>query len=90
MPLGPAATSAAQTGRTHDRTRPMLQKRQKVLARAPSARDPKLTSIGHFQYLTRYRANAQNSHLTFSDMSLPLKGFARIIKFAQDQICQGG
>ena len=58
--------------------------------RAPSARDPKLTSIGHFQYLTRYSANAQNSHLTFSDMSLPLKGFARIIKFAQDQICQGG
>src|SRR5262249_28362219 len=32
--LGPAATSAAQTGRTHDRTRPMLQMRQKVLAKA--------------------------------------------------------
>ena len=35
--LGPAAIRAASTGRTRDRTRPMLQKRQKVLARAPSA-----------------------------------------------------
>jgi hypothetical protein len=26
--------TAAQTGRTHDRTRPMLQQRQKVLAKA--------------------------------------------------------
>ena len=32
--LWPAATPAAQTGRTHDRTRPMLQQRQKVLAKA--------------------------------------------------------
>ena len=39
--LGPAATPAASTGRTRDRTRPMLQKRQKVLARAPSTRDPR-------------------------------------------------
>jgi hypothetical protein len=39
--LGPAATPAASTGRTRDRTRPMLQKRQKVLAKAPSTRDPK-------------------------------------------------
>jgi hypothetical protein len=40
--LGPAATTpAASTGRTRDRTRPMLHKRQKVLARAPSTRDPK-------------------------------------------------
>ena len=38
--LGPAAIRAASTGRTRDRTRPMLQKRQKVLARAPSTRDP--------------------------------------------------
>jgi transposase len=30
----------ASTGRTRDRTRPMLQKRQKVPARAPSTRDP--------------------------------------------------
>ena len=36
--------TAAQTGRTHDRTRPMLQKRQKVLAKAaPSTHDPKRT-----------------------------------------------
>src|SRR6476620_9424715 len=41
--LGPAATPAASTGRTRDRTRPMLQLRQKVLARAPSTRDPKQT-----------------------------------------------
>src|SRR5450631_1288902 len=38
--LGPAATPAAQTGRTRDRTRPMLQQRRKVLAMAPSTRDP--------------------------------------------------
>ena len=42
--LGPAAIRAASTGRTRDRTRPMLQKRQKVLARAPSTRDPKRSS----------------------------------------------
>ncbi|MGB6965036.1 MAG: hypothetical protein WBD90_11250, partial [Xanthobacteraceae bacterium] len=41
--LWPAAISAAQTGRTHDRTRPMLQQRQKVLAKAPSTHDPKRT-----------------------------------------------
>ena len=35
--------TAAQTGRTRDRTRPMLQQRQKVLAKAPSTRDPKRT-----------------------------------------------
>jgi hypothetical protein len=34
--------TAAQTGRTHDRTRPMLHKRQKVLAKAaPSTHEPK-------------------------------------------------
>src|SRR5258705_7504298 len=38
--LGPAATPAASTGRTRDRTRPMLQKCQKVLAMAPSTRGP--------------------------------------------------
>jgi hypothetical protein len=38
--LGPAVNRAASTGRTRDRTRPMLQLRQKVLARAPSTRDP--------------------------------------------------
>ena len=36
---------AAQTGRTHDRTRPMLQLGQKVLAKAPSTHDPKQTLI---------------------------------------------
>jgi hypothetical protein len=36
--------TAAQTGRTHDRTRPMLHKRQKVLAKAaPSTHDPSRT-----------------------------------------------
>src|SRR5262249_17192737 len=40
--LWPAASTAAQTGRTHDRTRPMLHQRQKVLAKAaPSTHDPK-------------------------------------------------
>src|SRR5262245_14649917 len=40
---------AAQTGRTHDRTRPMLQMRHKVLAKAPSTHDPKrtLASVRH-------------------------------------------
>ena len=38
--LGPAAIRAASTGRTRDRTRPTLQQRQKVLAKAPSTRDP--------------------------------------------------
>jgi hypothetical protein len=39
--------TAAQTGRTHDRTRPMLHKRQKVLAKAaPSTHDPKRSKVG--------------------------------------------
>ena len=38
--------TAAQTGRTHDRTRPMLQLGQKVLAKAaPSTHDPKRTLV---------------------------------------------
>src|SRR5215467_3455127 len=41
--LWPAASTAAQTGRTRDRTRPMLQVCQKVLAKAPSTRDPTRT-----------------------------------------------
>src|SRR5215471_21359645 len=44
--LWPAASTAAQTGRTRDRTRPMLQVCQKVLAKAPSTRDPKRKSSG--------------------------------------------
>src|SRR5262249_22704049 len=43
--LWPAATPVAQTGRTHDRTRPMLQQHQKVLDKAaPSTHDTKRTS----------------------------------------------
>src|SRR6516225_3205129 len=37
--------TAAQTGRTHDRTRPMLQRRQKVLAKAPSTSGGPFISI---------------------------------------------
>src|SRR5262249_54691987 len=44
--------TAAQTGRTHDRTRPMLQQRQKVLAKAPSTHDPKRTwPLAVYSYL---------------------------------------
>ena len=53
--LWPAATSAAQTGRTHDRTRPMLQMRQKVLAKAaPSTHDPKRTSTSERSRQARF------------------------------------
>ena len=46
--------TAAQTGRTHDRTRPMLHKRQKVLAKAaPSTHDPKRTSESSASMQTR-------------------------------------
>ena len=41
--------TAAQTGRTHDRTRPMLQPPQKVLAKAPSIHDPKRTLLRTLQ-----------------------------------------
>src|SRR5262245_17024566 len=38
--LGPAAMRAASTGRTHDRTRPMLHQRKKALVnQAPSTHD---------------------------------------------------
>jgi hypothetical protein len=60
---GPAELAAAQTGRTHDRTRPMLQLSQKVLAKAaPSTHDPKRTfgsRMGHF----RRRRDHPRSHL---------------------------
>src|SRR5262249_13778971 len=40
--LGPAAIRAASTGRTHDRTRPMLHQRKKALVnQAPSTHDAK-------------------------------------------------
>ena len=41
--LGPAAIRAASTGRTRDRTRPMLQKRHKFLP----GRRPHVTLSGH-------------------------------------------
>jgi hypothetical protein len=44
----PLQRCSAQTGRTRDRTRPMLQLRQKVLAKAPSTRDPKRTWQARF------------------------------------------
>src|SRR5262245_56130143 len=45
--LGPAAIRAASTGRTHDRTRPMLHRRKKALVnQAPSTHDPKRTLPG--------------------------------------------
>src|SRR5262249_5368780 len=40
--------TAAQTGRTHDRTRPMLQQRQQALAQATPTHDPKRTWRGHW------------------------------------------
>jgi hypothetical protein len=57
--LGPAAIPAASTGRTPDRTRPMLQKRQKVLARAPSTRDP----LRHFVTVNFRTAKGSLDHL---------------------------
>src|SRR5262249_11810315 len=59
--LGPAAKSAAQTGRTRDRTRPMLQQRQKVLAKAPSTRDPKRTCAGVYA-INRISSQISVSH----------------------------
>src|SRR5262245_18268090 len=42
--LGPAAIRAASTGRTHDRTRPMLHQRKEALVnQAPSTHDPSRT-----------------------------------------------
>ena len=48
----PAAIRAAQTGRTHDRTRLMLQQRQKVLAKVPSTHDPKWTFVDLRQFVS--------------------------------------
>src|SRR5215467_9136554 len=42
--LGPAAIPAASTGRTHDRTRPMLHQRKKLLS---IKRRPHMTPTGH-------------------------------------------
>jgi hypothetical protein len=64
--LGPAATPAAPTGRTRDRTRPMLQNRQKALARAPSTRDPKRTFLRRVRYpgLVDFQTGGLNSELS--------------------------
>src|SRR6516225_6357989 len=56
-----SGTSAAQTGRTHDRTRPMLQLRQKVLAKAPSTRDPKQALRLRDAQATAYRQSWRSS-----------------------------
>ena len=61
--LGPAATPAASTGRTRDRTRPMLQLRQKVLARAPSTRDPKRNILKRAVAISIATANAHRQPL---------------------------
>src|SRR5262249_51901671 len=60
--------TAAQTGRTHDRTRPMLQQREKVLAKAPSTHDPKRTSTSFwnsFELLDTRRLNYRMSRPDF-------------------------
>src|SRR5262245_32059868 len=50
--LGPAAIRAALTGRTHDRTRPMLHQRKKALVnQAPSTHDPQRTCSALFNNL---------------------------------------
>src|SRR5262249_5124244 len=67
--LGPAATPAAPTGRTRDRTRPMLQNVRKFLP----GRRPHVTQSGLFQdFLTqcaprhaRPRLTGLSSGLTF-------------------------
>jgi hypothetical protein len=46
---------AAQTGRTHDRTRPMLQLGQKVLAKAPSTHKADIGSLRPVRVFTPAR-----------------------------------
>jgi hypothetical protein len=43
--LGPAAIRAASTGRTHDRTRPMLHQRRKALVNQAPLRKLALTVV---------------------------------------------
>src|SRR5262245_61559510 len=65
--LGPAAIRAASTGRTRDRTRPMLHKRQKALAKAPSTRDPKRTwHLGHAHKIGFFRISAVRFHIVLT------------------------
>src|SRR5262249_23237962 len=60
--LGPAASRAASTGRTHDRTRPMLHQRQKALVnQAPSTHDPD-RPIGKQIYCDAQRTPGRFAH----------------------------
>jgi hypothetical protein len=61
--------TAAQTGRTHDRTRPMLQLCKKVLAKVPSTHDPKRTSVGPQSNLTHFlrRDNSDSDNYALSE-----------------------
>src|SRR5262245_59907736 len=75
--LGPAAIRAALTGRTHDRTRPMLHQRKKALAnQAPSTHDPPGGLPGHHGELSPrpHRAGARDSFLPAA--ASPLAGRA--------------
>ena len=66
--------TAAQTGRTHDRTRPMLQLRQKVLARAPSTRDPMYGPAVRRKRFCRSGGNGLASMYPASDWSVSCSG----------------
>src|SRR5215831_14389508 len=66
--LGPAAIRAASTGRTHDRTRPMLHLRKKALVnQAPSTHDPERTFIGSLASPALLRGN----HATAGKLKAP-------------------
>src|SRR5262249_32226933 len=73
--LGPAAIRAASTGRTHDRTRPMLHRRKKALVnQAPSTHDPSgITAAGSLAFDPRRFDNRP----PFLDLCL-LKGSERL------------
>jgi hypothetical protein len=57
--LGPAATNAAPTGRTRDRTRPMLQNVRKFLP----GRRPHVTQLRH---LPRFKEDAPETRSALS------------------------
>ena len=67
--VGPAAIPAASTGRTRDRTRPMLQMRQKVLARAPSTRDPTATLAAKFAVMHNRYPREEYDNLNSRELS---------------------
>src|SRR5262245_8337160 len=71
--LGPAAIRAASTGRTHDRTRPMLHRRKKALVnQAPSTHDPKRTSASSLQ---RFVLSFQGGNETGAQLSVRMVQF---------------